>query len=331
MSKTSRLIILVAALLPLLAFAFPLWEISLWAPQYPEGLSLSIWLSKITGDLDNINILNHYIGMKHITPASIPELSFMPMLTGGVIATGLLASLSGKKKIVGVWVALYTMLAVVGMVDFYKWEYDYGHDLSPDAPIKIPGMSYQPPLIGSEDLLNISALSLPGLGGYALIISLGLGFGGLLWDTHGRKLLKRFGVTSMLGVFLLLAACNGNPEAIHFGSDSCDHCKMTISDSRFGAEVITKTGKAIKFDSIDCLVKYIQGNQDKVARVFTVDFAKKGELVAADQARFLKSDRIRAPMGSGILSTGSEQALQNAQKETPGKVLEWKEVLASER
>jgi len=52
------------------------------------------------------------------------------------------------------------------------WEYDYGHQLSPDAPIKVPGMSYQPPLIGSKQLLNINAVSLPSIGTFVILISI---------------------------------------------------------------------------------------------------------------------------------------------------------------
>ena len=66
------------------------------------------------------------------------------------------------------------LLGVVGMIDFYKWEYDYGHNLNPDAPIKVPGMHYQPPLIGKKELLNISAYSLPSVSAYLLGLVLGL-------------------------------------------------------------------------------------------------------------------------------------------------------------
>jgi len=68
----------VAALMLILTFFFPLWTIDLNAPQYPEGLGIRIWLDQISGmkpnDLQSINGLNHYIGMKVIDPESIPEL-----------------------------------------------------------------------------------------------------------------------------------------------------------------------------------------------------------------------------------------------------------------
>jgi len=75
---------LAAAVFLLLIFVFPLWKITLLAPQYPEGLGMFIWINKIVGEgpstLQNINIMNHYIGMKAIEPDAIPEFSFMPYI-----------------------------------------------------------------------------------------------------------------------------------------------------------------------------------------------------------------------------------------------------------
>ena len=64
---------------------------------------------------------------------------------------------------------LFVAAGIAGGVDFYLWEYDYGHNLSDDAAIKVPGMSYQPPLFGSKQLLNFVANSYPDTGGWAVI------------------------------------------------------------------------------------------------------------------------------------------------------------------
>lgn len=151
------------------AFFLPTWDISLEAPQYPEGLGMQIWLNKITGDLNTINGLNHYIGMKKIEPDSIKELSIMPFILGFLIIAGIAVGALGKKKLFAIWVILFVMLGAAGGYDFYMWEYDYGHDLNPEAAIKIPGMSYQPPLLGTEQLLNFTASSYPAEGGYIII------------------------------------------------------------------------------------------------------------------------------------------------------------------
>lgn len=179
MRPTSKKLLLAASLILIVSYFVPIWEISLVAPQYPEGLGLEIWIDTIDGqnphDLDKVNNLNHYIGMKEIVPEAIPELKIMPYLIGFMILFGLLAVFTGKRALLYTWTVVFIIIGIVGMVDFYLWEYDYGHNLNPDAAIKIPGMSYQPPLIGSKQLLNFVAISLPGIGGYAIIGSILLG------------------------------------------------------------------------------------------------------------------------------------------------------------
>jgi hypothetical protein len=179
MSRSTRLILAVSSLALALLYVLPLWHIGLKAPQYPEGLGLYIEVDHVRGqqpqDLNSINNLNHYIGMKKITPEDIPELRLMPWLLGGLIAGGLLAALAGRRFLLYAWVGLFLAGAAAGLADFYKWGYDYGHDLDPEAIIKIPGMSYQPPLIGSKQLLNFHATSWPALGGWIAILALGLG------------------------------------------------------------------------------------------------------------------------------------------------------------
>jgi copper chaperone NosL len=171
----SRLLMVLAALLLLPAFITPLWSIGLVAPQYPDGLGMHIYVHDVQGherhDLQNINILNHYIGMQPIEPENIPELDIMPWVLGGLIVTGLLVAALGWPKVMAGWLVLVVAAGVAGMVDFYLWNIDYGHNLSPDAPIKIPDMTYSPPIIGTAQLLNIRASSWPGLGTLFIAVS----------------------------------------------------------------------------------------------------------------------------------------------------------------
>jgi len=175
----------------MLTFVFPLWYIDLEAPQYPEGIGLEIWINQIVGqnphDLDNINGLNHYIGMKEIKPESIPELKIMPFLMIFMMLFGLMAAILGKRPIVYTWILLFIIMAVVGMYDFYMWEYDYGHNLNPQAAIKIPGMAYQPPLIGSKMLLNFNAISMPDVATYILVCTVVLAAAALIIDKKVKK------------------------------------------------------------------------------------------------------------------------------------------------
>jgi copper chaperone NosL len=156
-------------------YVFPLWEITLYAPQYQEGLKMIIWVNKITGgtphDLMNINLLNHYVGMKKIDPDAIPELKILPIIFGFMILFGLVVAITGKRKLLYLWVILLAIIGVASLVDFWWWEYDYGHNLDPHAPIKIPGMAYQPPMFGCKHLLNFKACAFPSTGTYMLALS----------------------------------------------------------------------------------------------------------------------------------------------------------------
>jgi hypothetical protein len=185
----------VASFLLILVYFFPLWSISLEAPQYPEGIGLYIWVNKITGhnqhDLTNINGLNHYIGMKEIHPESIPELKIMPVIFAFLILLGLISAYMKKRFLMIVWLIIFVVFAVSSMIDFYLWEYDYGHNLDPKAAIKIPGISYQPPLIGSKQLLNIRASSWPYIGGWMTALSMGLGFLTVFVYTKQQKKLAK--------------------------------------------------------------------------------------------------------------------------------------------
>jgi copper chaperone NosL len=192
MKTQSKIIVITASLILILSFFFPIWYIDLEAPQYPEGIGLEIWLNKITGqnpnDLNNINGLNHYIGMKVIEPDAIPELKIMPFIIIFLILFGLAAGIFGKRSLIYIWIILFLVIAAIGMYDFYMWEYDYGHDLNPNAAIKIPGMAYQPPLIGSKMLLNFNATSMPHIGSWILVLNVVLAAVALYLDKKNKTI-----------------------------------------------------------------------------------------------------------------------------------------------
>lgn len=192
MSGISRTLTALGALLLIGLFLFPMWSIRLEAPQYhgENALGILIHVNKLEGtkpnDLENINGLNHYIGMKRIEPESIPELGYMQYVVMALIALGLIVAFVGKRQFLLIWVLLLVTAGALGMYDFYTWEYDYGHNLDPHAIIKIEGMSYQPPLVGSKQLLNFTAHSYPANGFYFIIAS-----GALVafawWSSRPRK------------------------------------------------------------------------------------------------------------------------------------------------
>src|SRR5688500_16410378 len=145
MSVPSRIIIAIASLALAATYFLPIWFIFLIAPQYPEGLSMQIWLYKITGQVDIINGLNHYIGMKHIEAGMFPEFGFLVYILAFFILFGLVIAITGSRKLLVAWLVLSVIGGIAALVDFYLWGYDYGHDLDPTAAIQVPGLSYQPP------------------------------------------------------------------------------------------------------------------------------------------------------------------------------------------
>lgn len=193
MKAFPRILAVLAVGCLLMLFFFPLWKVTLIAPQYPDGVTMYIWINQITGSepgtLQNINILNHYVGMQKIEPDSIPELTYFPWVVGALGLFGLVAAFVNKSKLYLTWAVVFLVLGALGIYDFYLWEYNYGHNLDPKAPIKVPGQSYQPPLFGSKMLLNFEALSYPGIGGIFMGIAMFLAF--VAW-----WLRKKFGKTS---------------------------------------------------------------------------------------------------------------------------------------
>ena len=192
MTTRSRLLAAAASILLIGMFVWPIWRIDLTAPQYPEGLGMEIRISTIQGltpyDLDRINNLNHYIGMKAIQPEAIPELAFMPWLVGGLIVTGLIIAALGRRPLLYAWTGAFAAVAAAGVADFWRWAYDYGHNLDfENAIIKVPGMSYQPPLIGTKQLLNFTATSWPGPGGWLAFLAMALAVTAvfLTWRVRG--------------------------------------------------------------------------------------------------------------------------------------------------
>lgn len=185
LSTISRIIIAITSVSIIISYFVPVWRIDLFAPQYPEGLVMKIWLKNLSGDVDIINGLNHYIGMKKISVEMFPEFSYLIYLVAAFIIYGLVIAYTGSRKLLFSYLIVSAFGGVLALYDFYQWGYDYGHNLNPDAPIKVPGMGYQPPVIGHKRLLNFDAYSMPDLGGYLIIGVVVLA--AIIWFIETRK------------------------------------------------------------------------------------------------------------------------------------------------
>lgn len=170
---------IIGSLLLLMLFVFPLWNITLEAPQYPVPLGMDIWINKVTDhnphDIKNINLLNHYIGMRDV-PTAMKEFEIFPKVIIVMAVLGILVGFLGKRKLYLTWGIFMLLIGTAGMYDFYLWLYDYGHNLNPHAAIKIPGQGYMPPIIGSKMIINFNAVSWPMAGAYFAITGVLLSF-----------------------------------------------------------------------------------------------------------------------------------------------------------
>ncbi|MCF6168451.1 hypothetical protein [Lutibacter sp.] len=182
--KKSKLLMIVGSLLLLGLFVFPLWNITLEAPQYPIPLGMDIHINKFEDthefDIKNINLMNHYVGMQYI-PETIPEFKIFPWAVGIMVVLGVIIGLKGNYKLFLAWFIVMSLLGIAGMYDFYLWEHDYGHNLNPKAIMKFTNpdgsiMGFQPPLFGSKDILNFKAHSYPRIGAYLMFVGMALTF-----------------------------------------------------------------------------------------------------------------------------------------------------------
>ncbi|MDN4165018.1 nitrous oxide reductase accessory protein NosL [Cytophagales bacterium LB-30] len=137
-----------------------------------------------------------------------------------------------------------------------------------------------------------------------------------------------------LGMLLFLSlaclACSVKPEPIAFGKASCHHCKMTLMDPKFGAEIVTSKGKVHTFDDINCMVNFMKEKalpQEEISYLMVVDMAKTKELIAAQQAFFVKGSSVNTPMGSGVVAFAKVEPYEAFIKEKGGELLTWKQVL----
>lgn len=187
LKTVSRWTIAISVLMMIAAYFVPLWQILMWAPQYPEGLEMKIWINNITGDVKIISALNHYIGMKHIEVSMFPEFKYMVYIVAFILLAGLLTAVINRRVLLWLYASLIIGAGAGALVDFYLWGYDYGHNLDPTAPIVVPGMSYQPPLIGTKQLLNFTAFSGPDIGGWIFLGAGILAIGALVFELYTSR------------------------------------------------------------------------------------------------------------------------------------------------
>ena len=170
----SRVLILLATLVLIPAFIFPLWQMTFFSNQYTDGLRLTIYAYQLEGaktsnrdDLREINALNHYIGMRPLLESEFSEFTWLPFAIGGLMILALRAMVLGKmSKLVDVFV-LFAWFGLYSFWSFYHRMYLYGHNLDPQAAIKVE--PFTPPMLGTEIVGNFTVYSYPDIASFALI------------------------------------------------------------------------------------------------------------------------------------------------------------------
>jgi len=138
------------------------------------------------------------------------------------------------------------------------------------------------------------------------------------------KLLKLFFGTIIL---LLVISCKVTPEAIEYGEDQCDFCKMNIVDKMHASQFVTAKGKQFKFDAIECMVHYIdQNNEEKIALLLVADYGKPGEMTEAETAAYLITPAIKSPMGANLSGFSSKKTAEEFQQKNQGEIFTWETV-----
>lgn len=329
MSGLSRIMLFAAAVLFAVTVFFPMWRIELTAPQYPEGLVLQLYANKIAGNVDIINGLNHYIGMKTLHTENFPEFLFLPYILGCFGIAALFVAWSASRRALKVLLVSYIIFGILAAIDFYRWNYQYGHDLDPNAAIRVPGMAYQPPLLGYKQLLNFGAYSIPDIGGWMLIAVFVLLFAVVIKETPRLRIWKKNTVLPLVLLLLMGSCTNYNAVAIELNKDNCSYCKMGISDGKFCAEAISEKGRIYKFDDIHCMINFVTEQQGtKMAAFYVHDYTSGNLFVPASKAIFLKGGEIRSPMNGGIIAFSSKKEAQKMALAYKAEIHSWNTILS---
>jgi hypothetical protein len=160
------------AVIPLLlSVLYPLWTLHFGAPQYPDGLDLYVYAYTIQGgneghDLPEINVLNHYVGMKPLDPAEFADLDFIPFAIGALVLLALRVAAIGDVRSLIDLAVLTAYFGLFSLGRFVYMLYTYGHNLDPKAPIEMKG--FMPPVLGTAEVGNFTVSSLPAAGTFLL-------------------------------------------------------------------------------------------------------------------------------------------------------------------
>ena len=180
----ARFMLLAAAVLLVATYFFPLWNLTMFAPQYPDGLRLDIYSYTLAGgnggqDVKEINVLNHYIGMHDLAEESFAEFQWMPFVIGALGLLMLRAFVHGTVTALVDVTMLFVYFGAFSLWSFGYKLYRYGHDLDPKAAVQVP--PFMPPMFGYRQIANFEVYSYPQAAAFALTGAIVLLVAALAW------------------------------------------------------------------------------------------------------------------------------------------------------
>ncbi len=332
-SNLSKILLVLAAICLAANLFLPIWKIDLFAPQYPEGLVLLIYADKLGGNVEIINGLNHYIGMQTLHAENFIEFTVLKYILVFFVICILAVAIIGRKTPVYTVFVAFALFSVLAMVDFYRWNYNYGHNLDPNAAIKVPGMSYQPPLIGYKQLLNFGAYSMPDTGGILFIATGILLLLVVLMERHVFvRWFKRKTSTTVailaIGLFSFSSCSNPGPKAVKMNEDVCAFCKMTVTDPLFVSQLTTRKGRQYVFDDLSCMTAYTKDNTNvEYDRFYVADFCSPPTFIDLEKAMLLRSDSLRSPMGGNVAAFAIQDSAMHYKARYGASEVSWTDLM----
>ena len=187
-----RLLLVSAAVLLAASLLARLWNLTMFAPQYPDGLRMDIYAHTLQGgrngqDVKEINVLNHYIGMHDLSNEDFTEFKWMPFALGVLALIALRSAVHGTMASLVDSFVLFAYFGAFSLWSFAHKLYMYGHSLAPSAPVKVA--PFTPPVFGYQQIANFEVYSYPRAGTYVLLaagVALLLALG-MAWRAGTRR------------------------------------------------------------------------------------------------------------------------------------------------
>lgn len=141
--------------------------------------------------------------------------------------------------------------------------------------------------------------------------------------------MKKFKSYILLAALITLSSCSKEVAELNYGTDQCEHCKMTLTDKKFGALIFTKKGKSFKFDATECMLDYVKEDKigdNEIDRYFVINLTEPGILTDATEATYLISPELRSPMGENISAFKNKPDAEKFLNEYSGEILSWNDL-----